>query len=280
MNRKKISIIGAGNMGACIISGLIKSGYPEKNLWVSNPSKIKLNKLHEKYNELINVTTSNTEAVNNSDIILLTVKPITIPSVLKEISILLKDRKKLIISVAAGVSEKSIEHFIKFPTPIIKAMPNIPSIIGCGATGLYANSNVSDDDKNLCETIFRTFGVIVWVDQENLIDAITAVSGCGPAYFFLVMEAIQNAGEKLGLPKETAKLLTMQTALGAAKMAIESSENVNELRQVVTSKGGATEMAINTLESLNIRDIFNTALTSANLRAKELEEIIKKEMES
>lgn len=280
MHTKKIAIIGAGNMGGCLLGGLIANKYPENQLWISNPSLQKLNALQEKYHAKFNITTSNIEAAAAADVILFAVKPLILPHVLKEVADVVNLNKPLIISTAAGVYENIIQHFLQAPSSIVRAMPNTPAMLGCGASALFANTHVTPAEREIAENIFRAVGMVTWVSSEKLMDIVTAVSGCGPAYFFLVMEAIQDAGVSLGLPPDIARLLTLQTAYGAARMALESDKSVKELRAQVTSKGGTTEEAIQVLESANIRDIFFKALKAADLRAETLANIIAKEMES
>lgn len=280
MHTKKIAIIGAGNMGGCLVGGLIANKYPEKQLWISNPSLQKLNDLQEKYHAKFNITTSNMEAARAADVILFAVKPLILPSVLKELADIIHHNKPLIISTAAGVYENIIQHFLQAPSSIVRAMPNTPAMLGCGASALFANAHVTHEEREVAEHIFRAVGIVTWVTSEKLMDIVTAVSGCGPAYFFLIMEAIQDAGISLGLSPDIARLLTLQTGYGAARMALESDKSVTELRKQVTSKGGTTEEAIKVLESANIRDIFFQALKAADLRAQALASIIAKEMES
>jgi pyrroline-5-carboxylate reductase len=280
MHTQKIAIIGAGNMGGCLLGGLIANKYPENQLWISNPSLQKLKALQEKYHAKFNITTSNMEAAAAADVILFAVKPLVLPNVLKEVADVVNLNKPLIISTAAGVYENIIQHFLQAPSSIVRAMPNTPAMLGCGASALFANAHVTPAEREIAENIFRAVGIVTWVSSEKLMDIVTAVSGCGPAYFFLVMEAIQNAGVSLGLSPDIARLLTLQTAYGAARMALESDQSITELRAQVTSKGGTTEEAIRVLESANIRDIFFQALKAADLRAEALASIIAKEMES
>lgn len=280
MKTKTIAIIGAGNIGSCLLGGLIANGYPESQLWVSNPSLQKLNALKELHNAKFTITTNNIEAAKAADIILLTVKPLILPNVLRELADTINQTRPLIISTAAGVHEKIIQHFLQPASSIVRAMPNTPAILGCGASALFANAHVTEAEREIAENIFRAIGIVVWIEQEKMMDIVTAVSGCGPAYFFLVMEAIQNAGVSLGLSPEISRLLTLQTAYGAARMALESEKCVTDLRMQVTSKGGTTEQAIHVLEQANIRDIFSQALKAADRRAEELANMIAKEMES
>ena len=274
MSSKSIAIIGSGNMGGCIISGLIKNDYPKENIWIADPSAEKLNIFSE-----VNTTTSNKEAANNSKIIILAVKPTVLPLILREIADEVRENNSLVISVAAGVTTKIINNIIGEKNSIIRAMPNTPAMLGCGATALFAGENVKNNEKDTAESIFRTVGATVWINEENQMDAVTALSGSGPAYFFLIMEAMQDAGIKLGLSAETAKLLTIETAFGAGRMALESNSNLKELREQVTSPKGTTERAINSLESANIREIFADAIKDAETRAKEITNMLEQEME-
>lgn len=174
------------------------------------------------------------------------------------------------ISVAAGIREENLQTGLGGYVAIVRCMPNTPALIGAGATALYANSYVDAKQHQLAESILRAVGITLWLENENDMDAVTALSGSGPAYFFLVIEALQAAGEKLGLSSETARLLTLQTAFGAARMALESSHSAEKLRQQVTSPGGTTAAALNVLEKEKLRDIFMHALEAACLRSKEL----------
>ncbi len=149
-------------------------------------------------------------------------------------------------------------------------MPNTPALIGCGATALFANKYVTQHQQHLAETLLRAVGITTWVNEEKLIDAVTALSGSGPAYFFLIMEALQQAGEKMGLPAEIAQTLTLQTAYGASRMALESEKNIVELRAAVTSPNGTTEQAVKTLEKAGIREIMLNTVLAAKKRAEEL----------
>lgn len=263
-----ISIIGTGNIGTCIISGLIKDGYPSKNIWGANPNKEKLRYLEQTFH--INTTTDNIEAAESANILIFAIKPQLFMDVAIKLRDVIQTHKPLTITVAAGIREKSIQHWLGGNIAIVRAMPNTPALIGCGATALFANNYVSEEQKSIAESILRTVGITVWLSNEHLMDAVTALSGSGPAYFFLIMEALQQTGKQLGIPIETARLLTLQTALGAARMAIESGLSFEELRQQVTSPGGTTEKAISVLEENNIRGLLDDALRAAKKRSEEL----------
>ena len=268
MTMPVISIIGAGNMGRSLISGLIKNHHLPHHLIASNPTREKLHDLEEVFH--IHTTTNNLEAAEKSDVIIFAIKPQILLRVAKELASSIQKRKPLVISVAVGISEKEICKSLGGYRTIIRAMPNISVLIGDGATALYANQEVNEEKRHLAESILRSVGLVVWLDQESQMDVVTALSGCGPAYFFLVMEALQKAAEEFGLAYETAHLLTLQTALGAARLAMESKQSLQELRQKVTSPGGSTEKALAVLEKNNICDIFKQALYAAKERACEL----------
>ncbi|TAK75474.1 MAG: pyrroline-5-carboxylate reductase [Gammaproteobacteria bacterium] len=265
---KSIAIIGAGHMGTSLIGGLINDGHPADKIWAANPTPEKLSRLQQRFH--IHTTTDNSVAAQAADIVILTVKPFIITTVTAELRPIIHARKSLVISAASGIRETSIQHSLGGNIPLVRAMPNVPALIGCGATALFANPFVTEDQHSAAESIFRAVGMVVWLEKEELMDTVTALSGCGPAYFFLVMEALQTAAEELGLPSETARLLTLQTGLGAARMALESHSTLAELRRSVASPGGSTERALSVLEEKNVRGLFKQALLAAKQRAEEL----------
>jgi len=269
-----IAMIGTGNMGTSLIGGLIKNGHPSDKIVAFDHDQKNLN--HAKQSFAIQAAANNVAAISAADVVVLAVKPNAFSTVAKELKATVSSRKPLIISIAAGVREASIQELLGGGVAIVRTMPNTPALIGCGATALYANSFVSREQRVLAESIMGAVGVAVWLADESLMDVVTALSGSGPAYFFLVMEALQNAAEQMGLPAETARLLTLQTALGATRMAIESGKSLVELRRLVTSPGGTTEKAISVLEEHNIHEIFRKALQSAKLQSEELAKMIHK----
>ncbi len=273
MNSSTITLIGAGNMGTSLLAGLIANQFPPEQLWITDPESEKLAHLQQQFN--IHTSTHNDEAIKNADVIILAVKPQVMHEVAKSISPLVQQNKPLIISVAAGIREENLQDWLGGDIAIVRCMPNTPALISAGATALFANAFVSAKQHELSESILRAVGIIVWLNNENEMDAVTALSGSGPAYFFLMIEALQAAGEKLGLSSDTARLLTLQTALGAARMALESNEPATELRRRVTSPGGTTEAAIRVLENENFHDIFLKALQAASGRSKELANLFK-----
>lgn len=267
-----VTVIGAGNMGSSLISGLINNHHPGDKLWATDPDKNKLAQLDHSFH--IHTTTDNVQAVLKADVLIFAIKPQLFANVLPTLSMTIQRRMPLVISIAAGIKETSIAHWLGAKIPIVRAMPNTPALINCGATALYANQYVTSEQRNLAESILRSIGIVVWLKDEKLIDVVTALSGNGPAYFFLIMESLQQAAEDLGLPKEIARLLTLETALGAARMAIESGKSLAELRHNVTSPGGTTEKALSVLEENNIRNLFKKTLEAGKRRSEELAEMM------
>src|SRR3990167_1285241 len=263
-----VAVIGTGNMGTGLISGLVNSGHPPERLWGTCPNKDKLEYLHRCFH--IHTSTNNSQASQAADFIIFAIKPQIFQQVAIELTSIIQTRRPLIISIAAGTREKNIQQWVGGAIPIVRAMPNTPALIGAGATALYANHYVKKKQLDIAESILRSVGIVVWLKQEMLLDSVTAVSGSGPAYFFLVMEVLQNVAVKLGLPEEIASLLVKETALGAARMAIESDHSLAELRRKVTSPGGTTEKAISVLEEKHVREIFAEAIRAAAKRSEEL----------
>ena len=268
MKSSKIAIIGSGNMGTSLLSGLIATGLAPNQIWIADPDQQKLDALHTQFN--VNISNDNNAAAREADVIILAVKPQILPDVAKNLADIVKERKPLIVSIAAGIREEKIMQWFGGELAIVRCMPNTPALVRCGASALHANKYVTDPERELAESILRAVGIVVWLEDERLMDAVTALSGSGPAYFFLVIEALQNVGETMGLPTEIARILTLQTALGSARMALESEELVSELRSRVTSPGGTTEAAMLVFEEHNIRELFNKALLAAKKRSEEL----------
>jgi len=268
MKTQKIAFIGAGNMASALISGLVADGVDAKNIWASDPSDKNLTALEQ--NCGIQTSCDNKAVIANADIVVLSVKPQMISEICKEISAAVSDFSPMVISIAAGIQIENLTAWLGSKTAIVRAMPNTPALIKTGATGLFANEFVTEDQKSIAEEIMRAVGVALWVDDEVQMDYVTALSGSGPAYFFRIMEAMEKSACELGLPAKTAHLLTLQTALGAAKLAMESNDTLATLREKVTSPGGTTEKGLAAMDESNIDDIINKTLTAANLRAAEL----------
>ncbi|GKT12599.1 MAG: pyrroline-5-carboxylate reductase [Thiomicrorhabdus sp.] len=263
-----ICFIGAGNMAKSLIGGLIASGYDKANIIATDPSAEQRDALTQSLG--IKCYESNQQAIEKSDIVVLAVKPQILQSACEDIQASIQSKKCLLISVAAGIRSKDINRWLGGNNAIVRTMPNTPSLIQTGAAGLFANEQVSEEQKSQAEHVLRAAGLTIWVDEEKKLDAVTALSGSGPAYYFLFMEAMENAAQKLGLDAKTAHLLTMQTALGAAKMVMESPQDCATLRKNVTSPNGTTHAAIQSFEDAGLRQIVEDAMTAAQTRAVEL----------
>ncbi|WP_373091462.1 pyrroline-5-carboxylate reductase [Zhongshania sp.] len=264
----RIGFIGGGNMAASIIGGLVASGFAAEQIWASDPNTESLDKLR-------NVAPVHTGSDNHAliaavDIVILAVKPQIMKIVASDIAASVQKQQPLIITIAAGVTSSSLNNWLGGNTAIVRCMPNTPALVRSGATGLFANTKVDPAQREQAEQILQAVGLALWVDDEAQLDAVTALSGSGPAYFFLVMEAMQAKGVAMGLSPEVAKQLTLQTALGAAQMAISSDVDAAELRRRVTSPKGTTERAIKLLQAGGLEGLFNQALEGARLRAEEL----------
>jgi pyrroline-5-carboxylate reductase len=268
MTDTTLAFIGGGNMAGSLIGGLITDGWDPARIRVADTSTQRLEQLSQQFP--IKTTTSNTDAAGQADIILLAVKPQVIKSVAQELAGIVAQQQPLVISIAAGIPASALGNWLGKSTAIVRAMPNTPAMVQSGAAALYANASVSEDQRSIAESILRAVGIVIWVDDEAQMDAVTALSGSGPAYFFLFMEALQLAGQELGLPKDTARLLALQTAFGAAKMALESNEDAATLRHQVTSPGGTTEHAIRTFQEGALEALVSKALLAAATRSREL----------
>lgn len=263
----RIGFIGAGNMASALAGGLLARGWRAADISLSDAYP---DALVQHAQRGLFTTTDNRALVERSDVLVLAVKPQVMAEVLKPLADIVQARQPLIISIAAGIPGASLECWLGGPLPVVRAMPNTPALVQTGATGLFANSRVSAAQRASAESILGAVGLALWVDSEHLIDAVTAVSGSGPAYFFYVMEAMMMAGRDLGLDEKTARALTLQTALGAAQMAITADVGPDELRRRVTSPGGTTERAIATFDEAGLRDIFARALAACAARGGEL----------
>ena len=263
-----IGFIGGGNMAASIIGGLLASGVPGSHIRVGEPNAESRDKLQALGD--IQVGADNDAVISQSDIVVLAVKPQVMRTVLESLTTPLREHRPLLISIAAGVTTGAMNDWLGDNLAIVRCMPNTPALLQSGATGLFANEAVSDTQRQQAGAILEAVGLAVWVEEEAQLDAVTAVSGSGPAYFFLMMEAMQASGEKLGLDADTARQLTLQTALGAARMALEGDVDVAELRRRVTSPNGTTERAIGLFEQGGLRQLVEQALTGARDRADEL----------
>ncbi len=271
MSTPRIAFIGAGNMAASLIGGLRAQGIPAASICASDPGADKRDELSATHG--VETFADNGQALAGADVIVLAVKPQVMQAVCRDLVSHL-DSNQLIVSIAAGINCASLQAWLGEQTPraIVRCMPNTPSLLRQGVSGLYANAQVNDAQRQQAEQLLSAVGLALWLDKEELIDAVTAVSGSGPAYFFLLIEAMTAAGEELGLPRATAAQLTMHTALGAARMACESDVEAAELRRRVTSPNGTTEAAIQAFQASGFETLVQQAMNAAARRSAELAE--------
>ena len=270
----RIGFIGAGNMARSLVSGLLKNGWDKDQIVLSDPDPSQ----RQTIESVLGVKTfaENQAAVAHAEILVLAVKPQILAEVAKSLAPTAQKKKPLIISIAAGVRLADIDRWLGGGLAIVRSMPNTAALIGSGACGLYANAQVNETMRNQAESILRAVGVTVWLSDESLMDVVTALSGSGPAYFFLVMEALEQASIESGMDPKQARLLTLETAYGAAKMALEGHEEPSQLRRRVTSPGGTTEQAVKVLENGDIRRLFSRAVQAAASRSREIADLFGK----
>ena len=274
---KDISIcfIGGGNMAASLIGGLVADNFNPAHITVADPNPEALQALAARYG--IQTQADNAGAIAGADVVVLAVKPQVLKTVAESLATAMQATQPLVVSVAAGIRSDDLARWLGGNVAVVRAMPNTPALIQTGATGLFANTAVKNGQRNLAESILRAVGLTLWVDDEAQMDTVTALSGSGPAYFFRIMEAMETAAAELGLSAETAHLLTLQTALGAAKMALESSDSVAKLRERVTSPGGTTEQGLRVLAENDIDGLMAKVLQAAKVRSQELAEMLGKQ---
>lgn len=266
MSEPKIAFIGAGNMAGAIIGGLIAKGYTKEKICAADPLAENLQKLQQSYG--ISGYQNNDEAISEADVVILAIKPQIMAKVAEQIKGAINTRQPLVISIAAGITLSSLQNWLGDSLAMVRCMPNTPALVLSGATALFANDCVSEQQKGWADQLLSAIGLALWVEDEAQLDVVTAVSGSGPAYFFLAMEAMIAAGEQLGLDKTLCEQLTLQTALGAAKMAMASDVDAAELRRRVTSPGGTTAAALQVFEEGQFQQLFSDALSAAEARSK------------
>jgi len=262
----RIAFIGAGNMANSIIGGLLAEGFPAAHIYATVRSQESLARA-QALGPIV-ASTDNQQAINAADVVVLAVKPQMMKDLVIEYASLLTD--KLLISVAAGVTAASIADWVGGDCAVVRSMPNTPSQLRAGATGLYANAFCNDQHRATAEQIMAAVGVAMWCDNEEQLHAVTALSGCGPAYVFLFTQCLIDAATNLGLSQDVAEQLALQTVLGSAKMASETGVDVVELRRRVTSPNGVTERAIQSFEADDLAAIVNKALQTAVARSQEM----------
>jgi len=275
MINKKIGFIGAGNMAYSLIGGLLSSGGNNELIWVADKNKDKNDLLAKGFS--INTCADNKSLASLVDIIVLAVKPQVLKQVCEEIASSISSNNPLIISIAAGINTDSISKWLaaeQSSLSLVRCMPNTPALVQSGATALYAVDNVSSQQKTSAESIMRSVGITVWLDNEQQMDAVTAISGSGPAYYFQIIDIMERSAIKMGLDSKIAHLLAVQTAFGASKMALESSDDPETLRNKVTSPGGTTEKALEAMMSGGLEELLMQATEAAQQRSIELASIL------
>jgi pyrroline-5-carboxylate reductase len=264
---KTIAFLGSGNMAEALVKGLLRAHVAEPGEIVCSDRREERGpELTQRYG--VRFTRSNRDAVERSDIVILSVKPQVMNKLLDEIAPAL-DQRKLVISIAAGVPIAAIERRVGHGVRIVRTMPNTPALVGAGATALSGGEHATEDDLRQARALFDAIGKTVEVD-ESLLDAVTGLSGSGPAYIFLVIEALSDAGVKVGLPRATAQELAAQTVLGSAKLLIETGEHPGRLKDQVTSPGGTAIAGLHTLEAGGLRTTLMNAVEAATNRSREL----------
>lgn len=264
----KITFIGAGNIASSLAGGLIAKGFEAPSLTLADINEQQLQTARS--NLGVATARDNVAACAKADVIVIAVKPQVVAQIIPTLKEVVARRNSLVISVVAGTPLSKYTDWLGPEAAVVRCMPNTPALVELGATGMFANARVNDAQRDLARQILSSVGLALWLENEDQIDAITALSGSGPAYFFLVMEAMMTAGQALGLTESVSRQMTLQTALGAAHMAITSDAGPAELRRRVTSPGGTTERAIDIFEHGKLRELFAEALQAAYQRSKEL----------
>ena len=265
---QRIAFVGGGNMATSLIGGLLARGAAPSDFVVADPDANQRQRLQDAF--AIATVPSAVAAVEGASTVVLAVKPQQMAAVSRSIAAPVQAARALVISIAAGIRLRDIERWLGKGVPLIRTMPNRPALIGAGITALFAAPDVSTASRQTAEAILAACGPTVWVPTEEQIDVVTAVSGSGPAYFFLLVECLEAAGIELGLDPPTARKLAVETARGAGRMAAESLESPAELREQVTSKGGTTAAALDVLEAAGVRGIFAAAVAAGARRATAL----------
>jgi len=267
----KIAFVGGGNMASCLIGGMLAKGFSKDQIIVCEPSEQARQRLEATHG--IKTTADNLSAVSSADILVLAVKPQIMEAVASDLAPAL-GHSPTVVSIAAGIPIAALQGWLAADSDsslnIVRAMPNTPAMVETGATGLFAGGDLQPSQRATIESIFNAVGYVCWVESEALIDAVTAISGSGPAYFFLIFEAMQRVGCEMGLDADTALQLTLQTALGAGRLAKQSNSSPQELRRQVTSPGGTTQAAIESLQDQHLDQIFKAAMNRALERAQQM----------
>lgn len=267
---KTVAFIGAGNMAGALIRGLIGTDtVPADRIIASDPDRARLDAMKAELG--VRTFESNADALENADVVVLATKPQVFPQVLAGLGSALRP-DALVVSIAAGISTRIIERALPDGARVVRTMPNTPALVGAGATGLAGGTHATEDDLAVAEALFESVGLCVRVPEAQ-IDAVTGLSGSGPAYVFAMIEALRDAGAREGLSEETAQRLAAQTILGAARLLLEGDESPETLRERVTSPGGTTRAGLDALEASGFAETLAGAVRAATRRSNELREI-------
>ena len=265
-----IAFIGVGNMGRAILGGLINGGHPASKLRAADADAAACERVRREFG--VAAGHDNRAAAAGADVLVLAVKPQQLKAVATDLLPPAGAPRPLVLSIAAGISTDALSSWFGPDTPLVRSMPNTPALIGRGTSALFATAATDAARRALAETIMRAVGVVHWLDDESLMDAVTALSGSGPAYVFRLIECLALGGERLGLDPALARRLALETAAGAAELALGSAQDPGTLRAQVTSKGGTTEQALRVLDEGGIEALFGRALTAARDRSRTLSE--------
>jgi len=264
----KLGFIGGGNMAASLIGGLVPNTITANNVMVFEPNADKAQELQQRFG--IQIAQDNAQLVSECDAVVIAVKPQVLHTVLSPLAAVITKHCPLLISIVAGIRGNTIEQWLGQSLSLVRVMPNTPALVGAGISGLYANTHVTEAQKQLTETLLNSVGQSVWVNSESDIDSVTALSGSGPAYFMLFIKALSDAAEHAGLPPETAIQLASETARGAALLVQQSDQSLEQLIDNVTSPGGTTEKALKSMHANNLTKVLTEAFDAARQRSEEL----------
>lgn len=269
MNASRIAFIGGGNMAAALIGGMLKDAPADvrPSIVVADPDAERRRALGEQLG--VETAEDNHAAIDGAQLVVLAVKPQVMQRVAEDLAPYLAPGQ-LVVSIAAGIPVAALARWLDGHAALVRAMPNTPSMVGCGATGLFAAEAVSREQHSDAESLMRAVGVVQWLDTESQIDEVTALSGSGPAYVFYLMESMQAAAEEMGMAPDVARLLTLETVFGAAKLALAADDSPADLRRRVSSPGGTTERAIAALDESGVREAFARAIRASRDRSREL----------
>jgi pyrroline-5-carboxylate reductase len=268
MTQETIAFIGGGNMATSLIGGMVASGFDAGAIHATDPLAQRRDELAAEFG--ISVGDDNADAAHGADVLVLAVKPQVMREVVATLADAAKVRQPVVVSIAAGIAEPDLRRWLGYEAAVVRTMPNTPALVQTGITGMFANHNVTAMQRQQADSVMRAVGKTVWLDDEAMIDAVTAISGSGPAYFFLLMELLVESGTRLGLTREVATELALNTGLGAARMALASTDGPGVLRERVTSPGGTTAAALEQFQAGGLPDLVQTATQAARDRGAQL----------